>query len=192
MIVLDIETSNANPYTGSILSIGAVELENPQNQFYGECRLEDGAEVDPRALAVNGFTVEQITDKTKCSVAELLQKFIEWYLSAPERTIGGHNVGYFDLRFLEVTCDRYELGTFGLRNGNYRTIDLHTLGYSEYIRRGMEIPSRDGLSLLSMDSVLALVGLVPEPKPHNALNGARLEAEAINRILLGKPLFSDL
>lgn len=190
MIVLDIETSNANPYTGSILSIGAVELENPSNQFYGECRLEDGAEVDPRALAVNGFTVEQITDKTKCPAAELLQKFIAWYSSIAERTIGGHNVGYFDLRFLEVACTRYGLGTFGLKDGNYRSIDLHTLGYSEYIRRGMDIPSRDGLSSLSMDSVLALVGLAPEPKPHNALNGAKLEAEAIHRILFGKSLFS--
>jgi hypothetical protein len=33
-----------------------------------------------------------------------------------------------------------------------------------------------------MDSVLALVGLQPEPKPHNALNGAKLEAEAMRRI----------
>ncbi len=33
-----------------------------------------------------------------------------------------------------------------------------------------------------MDGVLALVGLEPEPKPHNALNGARLEAEAIRRL----------
>lgn len=47
----------------------------------------------------------------------------------------------------------------------------------------MEIPMKNGLSSLSMDSVLGLAGLEPEPKPHNALTGAKLEAEAIRRIL---------
>ena len=34
-----------------------------------------------------------------------------------------------------------------------------------------------------MDSILTLIGLDPESKPHNALTGAKLEAEAIRRIL---------
>ncbi len=183
MVILDIETSSADPHKGSILSIGAVELENPENTFYGECRLEDGAEVQDRALEVNGFTQEQISDPKKPTVRELLTEFIAWYGTVEERTVGGHNVGYFDLRFMEIACSRYGLGTFGLVNGNYRSVDLHTLGYSEFLRRGAEIPTKNGLSSLSMDSVLTLVGLEPEPKPHNALNGAKLEAEAIRRIL---------
>lgn len=133
--------------------------------------------------------MEQITDQTKKTVHELLVGFIEWYEKVAERTVGGHNVGYFDLRFIEVACTRYGLGTFGLACGNQRTVDLHTLGFSEYIRRGLPVPMNNGLSSLSLDSVLGLVGLAPEPKPHNALNGARLEAEAISRILLGRPLF---
>lgn len=191
MIVLDIETSSTDPYKGSILSIWAVELENPKNTFYGESRVENNAEVQDWALEVNGFTRKQIADPEKQSVHELLVKFIAWYETIEERTVWGHNVGYFDLRFIEVACTRYNLGTFGLTNGNYRSIDLHTLGYSEFIRRGMDIPTKNGLSSLSMDSVLALAGLYPEPKPHNALNGARLEAEAIGRILHSQNSYSQ-
>lgn len=190
MIIIDIETSSADPHHGSILSIGAVELEHPEHQFYGECRLEDGAEIHPRALEVNGFTLEQIHDASKPSVRELMETLIAWYEQIDDRTIAGHNVGYFDLRYLEVAATRYGLGCFGLVSGNYRTIDLHTLAYSEYIRTGATIPMKNNLSNLSMDSALALVGLAPEPKPHNALNGAKLEAEAISRIMFGKPLFA--
>lgn len=112
MVILDIETSSANPYSGSILSIGAVELENFENIFYGECRVEDGADIQDRALEVNGFTREQILDPNKPTLKELLVRFIEWYGTVNEKTIGGHNVGYFDLRFIEVACSRHELGTF--------------------------------------------------------------------------------
>lgn len=192
MVIIDIETSSANPYKGSILSIWAVELENPENTFYSEARIEDDAEIQSRALEVNGFTMEQITDPRKQRLNEVLIAFIAWYERIWDRTIAGHNVGYFDLRFIEVACTRYGLGTFGLTNGNYRTVDMHTLGYNEYLRRGLAVPMKESLSNLSMDSVLGLVWLKPEPKPHNALTGAKLEAEAISRILFGKRLFSEL
>ncbi len=87
MIVLDIETSSADPHRGSILSIGAVELEKPENTFYGECRLQDGAEIQDMALQVNGFTREQISDPEKPTVRELLVKFIAWYATVAEKTI---------------------------------------------------------------------------------------------------------
>ena len=62
MIVVDLETSGALPNKNSILSIGAIELNNPDNTFYGECKLRDSAIVDTKALEINGFTIEQITN----------------------------------------------------------------------------------------------------------------------------------
>ena len=42
MIVLDTESTGLNPLTDSILSIGAIDLNDPTNQFYDECRIWDG------------------------------------------------------------------------------------------------------------------------------------------------------
>ena len=56
MIVVDVETSGLDDEKNSLLSIGAVDFYNPKNQFYGECRVREGAEVNPEALEVNGFT----------------------------------------------------------------------------------------------------------------------------------------
>ena len=58
MIVLDVETSGTDPNKHSILSLGALDLSNPSNQFYGECRAFEGAHLEEEAFAVNGFTKE--------------------------------------------------------------------------------------------------------------------------------------
>jgi len=39
MIVADIEATGLDPRKHSILSIGAVDFEHPERQFYGECRI---------------------------------------------------------------------------------------------------------------------------------------------------------
>ena len=70
MIVIDIEMSGVNPEKHSILSIGAIDFENPDYQFYGECRAFEGAHFMDEALAVNGFTKEQALDPKKQTEAE--------------------------------------------------------------------------------------------------------------------------
>ena len=65
MIIVDVESSGVDPVKHSLLSIGAIDFLNPKNQFYGECRVWDGAHIMDEALAVNGFTKEQITNKKK-------------------------------------------------------------------------------------------------------------------------------
>ena len=37
MIVIDLETSGIDPMEHSILSLGAVDFDNPEYFFYGEC-----------------------------------------------------------------------------------------------------------------------------------------------------------
>ena len=65
MIVLDIEASGTNYEQHSIVSIGALVLEDPTYQFYDECRMWDGAKIMEGALEVNGFTEEEIRDTSK-------------------------------------------------------------------------------------------------------------------------------
>jgi hypothetical protein len=62
MLVVDCEMTGLEPDQHSIVSVGAVDLDHPERQLYEECRAWDGAKIEDEALAVNGFTREQITD----------------------------------------------------------------------------------------------------------------------------------
>jgi DNA polymerase III epsilon subunit-like protein len=46
MIFVDLETTGTDTRSHGILSIGAIEYENPDNQFYGECQLAAGLSID--------------------------------------------------------------------------------------------------------------------------------------------------
>jgi len=62
MIVLDVEATGTEPHKHSIVSVGALDIANPTNRFYMECRAWDGAHIMDEALAVNGFSREQVID----------------------------------------------------------------------------------------------------------------------------------
>lgn len=186
MIVIDLEMSGINPSKHSILSIGAVDFSNSANQFYIECRLREDAKYMRDALAVNGFTPKQIKDKNKPMLKAALLAFIEWMDSINERTIGGHNV-QFDIMFLKHS--------FRLYNIDYsvggRTVDTHALAYAHCLKRKVKIPLKYSRSNITSEFVAKYCGLPIEPHPHNGLNGARIEAEELSRLIYGKNLLKE-
>lgn len=183
MIIVDIETSGIDPRTTSILSIGAVNFARPTQQFYDECRAFDGAEITDEALAVNGFTREQTTDAQKKSESELVITFFHWLYEQKDTIIAGENIS-FDYSFLREASKRAGV-TFPISR---RTVDLHSLSFAEHLKKGIGLPTKEGVPALSLDATLAYLGLSPEPKPHNALTGAMLEAEAFSQLIYGKGL----
>lgn len=183
MIVIDVESSGVIPEKHSLLGVGAVDFANPANTFYEECRIWDGAHVDDEALAVNGFTREQTTDLKKKTDKEVLVDFLAWIENIKEKTIAKHNPS-FDRDFLQATAYRYHLNW----PMAHRTIDLHTVCYFDMIKKGVEPPTLHGHSSLNSDSIYRYLGMPDEPKPHNALTGAKMEAEAFSRLFYGKPL----
>lgn len=189
MLVLDVEASGVEAHKNSIVSLGALELENPKNRFYMECRVWDGAHISEEALAVNGFTREEITDPRKASEADLVHAFIQWSESVQERTLAGQNPS-FDRDFL-----RYGAQRAGHTNWPFahRTIDTHTLAYMHMVNRGL-VPPVDPVhhrSALNLDTVLNYCGIPEEPQPHNALTGALSHAEVISRLLYGRKLLPE-
>lgn len=186
MIVIDLEMSGLDPVKNSILSIGAVDFSKPKNQFYIECRLREGAEADPEALKVNGFTKKQITDKGKISLEDALKKFCEWMDAVNDRTIGGHNV-QFDMRFLKHSFYIYEMD---YKIGS-RCVDTYALTYISYLKRKIKPPMRDNRADITSDIVFRYCGLDKEPHIHNALTGAKMVAESMSRLLYGKALLDD-
>lgn len=186
MIVLDVEATGVEPRKNSILSIGALDLGNPTNQFYDECRAWGGAHIEEAALAVNGFSKEEAMDPEKKSEAELVAAFNAWALEIEERTVAAQNVS-FDHDILRAACERAGL-EFPFAK---RTLDVHTLVWTHMRIKGKSPPTKNNHSAIDMTYALGYCGLPPEPKPHNALTGAFCHAEVISRIAYNKKLLPD-
>ena len=186
MIVVDVETTGVDSKKNSIISIGAVDFSKPQNQFYQECRIWEGAEITQQALYINGFTKEQITDQNKISLEEAVKSFINWAGNIAEQTLAGENPS-FDRDFLRNSIEEYKIN---YRIG-HRTIDLHSICYHHYLKKEFRPPIRDSRTDLNLDGILKYSGLPEEPKPHHALTGAKMEAEAFSRLIYGKNLLPE-
>ncbi len=186
MIVVDVETTGLNPEKNSILSVGALDFDKPLSQFYGECRIREGALVSPEALKWNGFTLEQIVDNKKRTLNALLFDFMKWAEGCADLTLAGENPN-FDRDFLNYSFAKY---SYDFRIGR-RTVDLHSLCYAHHLMRGLTPPLTNRNSQVSGDMTLEYVGLPKEPMPHNALTGAKMEAEAFSRLIYGKILLLE-
>jgi len=186
MLIVDVETTGIDSQEHSIASVGGLDFGGPQSQFYQECRIWEGAEVTLQALKVSGFSEEELLNPKKKTLEEVIRECLGWSISVEEKTIAGDNPS-FDIDFLTASAKRYGISwPFG-----YRTIDLHSLCYSHYLRRGLAPPIKEGRSDLNLDKILDYVGLPSKPQPHNALMGAKLEAEAFCRLIYGRSLCTE-
>jgi len=186
MIVVDIEASGTDPNKHSILSIGAIDFEAPKREFYGECRMWDGAHIMDEALLVNGFSREETSDPEKPSESELIKKFLSWVLQSADNTMAGQNP-QFDVGFIQSACARAEID-FPLA---HRLVDLHSVCYFHMIQRGIKVPMEKGRTALNSDKIMTYVGIPKEPRPHIASNGAHYETEAFSRLFREKPFFEE-
>lgn len=179
MIVLDIETGGLDPSINPILSIGAVNYDNSV-EFYTECYVPDvltGSRwiLDNKALEVNGFNLATILNQDNPTISQAYKAFVEWALPFGEEDgkvlLAGQQIGSFDVLFLhEASGGKREFEKYFSK----RHVDLHSVAFATF-----------GKSL-SLDGILNELGLASEPKPHNALTGAKLEAEAFRRLLKGR------
>ncbi len=181
MLVIDVETTGINPYRNAMVSIGAVDFENPDRRFFGECQVWEGAEIHPEALAVNGYTEEVLKDLARHTLPELMKAFVEWVEESDDQTIAGQNPN-FDYFFLRASARRCNLTW----KPHHRTIDLHALAYTHLLKRGLKPPLKGHGSMVWSDYIMEYVGLPAEPKPHIASNGASWEAEAFARFIYGE------
>jgi DNA polymerase III epsilon subunit-like protein len=188
MIVIDIEASGTEYKKHSIVSIGALDFDNPEYRFYEECRIWEGAHIMDEALAVCGYTKEQITDPAKKTEGEVIRMFMEWTQQVADRTLAGQNVS-FDRDYVKAACEReglpWELA--------HRTIDTHSLCHMHMVKRGLVPPidPQHRRSALNLDAIMNYCGIPDEPEPHNAMTGALSHAEVISRLLYGKKLLPE-
>lgn len=187
MIIVDVEASGVDYAKHSIVSVGALDLANPSDRIYEECRIWDGGTYMPDALKVNGFTLAEITDPKKQTEADLIHRFVEWSDHISDRTLAGQNVS-FDRDFLKHAAARAGHTAWPFA---YRTIDVHTLAWMHMVNHGLVPPIRNYRSGLDLDAILNYCGIPEEPMPHNAMTGALSHAEVISRLLYGRKLLPE-
>lgn len=187
MIVLDLETTGTDWRYHSILSIGAIDFDDPENEFYAECRAFDGAKIEPEALAINRFTEEDAKSPDKMTDKDLLVRFLAWAERVGDKTIAGENPS-FDRDFLKAAAERYGINwPFA-----YRTIDLHSIVYAHMLKNGVEPPSKNGHTGLNLPKILAYCGLPENPQAHDAHDDTLFTAEALSRLIYGENLIEAL
>lgn len=186
MIIIDVESTGVDSRLCSLLSVGAVDFNNHEHQFYMECRAFDGAHIEKEALVVAGFSREQVNDPNKKTDREVVEAFLAWMQTCKEWTLAGQNPS-FDRDFMQETAHRYHLN-WPLA---HRTIDLHSVAYYALLKAGKSIPLKNSHSALNLDRILEYVGLPTRAKKHNALEDAKLEAEALSRLIYGRGLLAE-
>lgn len=189
MIVLDLEASGTNYQKHSIVSIGAIDFDNPNNQFYDECRVWDGAHIDDEALVVAGFSKEEVTDPSKKTEAEIVKAFIAWSNEIEDHTFAGQNVS-FDRDFIKAACERGKIDyPFA-----HRSIDTHSLAYMHMVKAGVQPPfdAEKHRSALNITAALEYCGIPDERgEAHNALYDTYIHAELVSRLLYDRKLLPD-
>ncbi|KKM45930.1 hypothetical protein LCGC14_1560170 [marine sediment metagenome] len=164
MIVVDVETGGLDPQNNPLLSIGAVDYDNSDREYYGKIAPYLDLEITKEALGVNGINVEEWKENNL--LKETIQEFSDWVgVNKKNIILAGHNPR-FDLDFLKVNFKRVDI-SFPF---TYRTVDLHTLAYSKF----------GGKEKLTSDRIYELLGMEIEPRPHNALTGAKYETKAFS------------
>jgi len=186
MIVVDVETTGINPHDHSLLSIGALDFDNPENEFYAECRPFEGAHIDKSALEINGFTEEKLNDPHARTEKELVELFVEWTKGVGDVTFVGENPS-FDRDFIKMAMARYGMNF----NFAYRTIDIHSIAYAHMLGNGRFIPSKNRHTDLNLPKILAYCGLPSELNTHDAHDDVLCEAEVVSRLIYGKGLLDD-
>jgi len=198
MIIIDIETTGVNYWENGILSIGALCFDNPEKQFYGECRVDEDDIITEDALKINGFTKEEIKSEEKQTQKELIKSFFEWLEKQEIKILAGHNVGFFDLNFIKTKAKKYNLSI----KTRYRSLDLCSVAQTIYFKIHRKFLLDDYKeNATSLPEVLKFCGikdkrieirnkeLIKQGKTHNALEDCKLEAECFSRLLYGKGLF---
>src|SRR3989338_7348989 len=126
-------------------------------------------------------------DSRLCSLVSIgaVEAFLTWMKTCREWTLTGQNPS-FDRDFLQETAHRYHINwPFA-----HRTVDLHTIAYERFCRMGKKIPRKNNHSALNLDCILEYVGLPTRGHAHNALEDAKLEGEALSRLIYGKNLLT--
>lgn len=182
-VVIDIETSGLDIEKHGILEIAAVTPQVPE-PFEMRVKLHSRYEYEPEALAVNGFSVEDLQEGAW--LPDALPVLANWLIdnmpSGCDKWILGNKNPQFDRERLLKACEH--VGMDDTKEGlakllSRRTTDLHGWAYRWGMRAGVDM-SAPGFNT---DQLYSAIGIEPEPRPHRALQGAKHALKAFEILL---------
>lgn len=199
MIVVDTEFTSLDFNRGGLWQIGAVELENPNNTFLEEAKLEENDFIEQASLDVVEKTEQELRDEKRQSQKDMLKNFFKWGAN-----IKGRNLicqGQWDFGYLLGKAYKFNL-EFPFP---HRCFDLHSIAQAKHMEIKGGLLIKENKSNMGLDNVLEFCGIkderkridkntgnvVREGKPHNALEDAKLEAECFSRLIYGKNLLPE-
>ncbi len=192
ILCLDLETTGLDEQRCGLLEIGACWLHSGES-FFRECRPLANCDIEPEALAVNGWTVERLSDPKLLPEEHAIAEFLGWARGAHggngKIQIAAWNA-HFDHRHLCAGMGRAGYESMH-RPFAHRLLDIHSILAADTIRARIKGSMMDpeqlvnfGNEVANCDAASTMLGLPPEPKPHNALAGAK-QVRAMLRRLLG-------
>ncbi len=189
-IVLDIETSGIDKLRCGIWQIGAIDLNNINEYFLQEARIDDEDTVSnagKRTLfEVIGKTEEQLRDKNKQSQKQMIENFFNWVNKKPMKNFLCQNP-QFDATFLDIKARKYNLEM----PFHYRAFDMHSIAQLKYYDLNKKFLIKNEHSDMGLTEILNFAGIKDNRKKHNALEDAKLTAECFSRLMYGKNLFPE-
>lgn len=180
--VVDLEATGLDVKRCSIISAGIVLYDGGLKEYYFECKPFRGAVIQPKAISIMGVSKREMHSKNRMTARELTAKVLEVLKHHRIHTIAGQNP-HMDAGWLRESARRYGMRwVFG-----HRYLDMHSVCIATLLRAGGHVPLKpDGRNDLTADNIYKMLGMPEEPRPHNALNGARFEFEALCRLLHSK------
>lgn len=169
----DLETSGDVPSVHEILEIGLVvfdpvtfEIGDTYNQKVKPLHIENAV---PEALAHNGYKKEDWVN-----AIDLESALIEYAKKTSDCVFCAYNVS-FDWGFINENLHKYKIPNPMSTRENHDRLDLLTLAWGAGLKNEKSF---------SLKTACQLFGILPEPEPHSALNGAMTAYELFKKISL--------
>lgn len=166
-LFLDIETTGLDPCKHGMISCGAWTINGCS--FWADNFLREGAEIDERALVVNGEDEEELLSRSPLSYRSEMQSLNELIKFASDfncLVIVGKNPR-FDYGFLLEIWKRHNMLARDFPF-SHRVVNWGDMAIPYLLMQGHIVPEKG----FSSDQISELLGIEPESKPHTAINGA--------------------
>ena len=180
-LVVDCETGGLNPYEHSILTLGAVVMENGKiskgDRFYAVIK-EPNLMMTKEAEYINGLSKTFIENRGQDpqAVAEEFQAWLRQWEWPSMITLAGTNTD-FDRAFIDRLYNQAGM----IHNFSHRSLDIQTGGNLLQHAGIIELPDGEA----SLDNLCTLFGVHRTAKsfPHHALEDAVCTAEVLEKML---------
>jgi DNA polymerase-3 subunit epsilon len=178
LIVVDTETGGFDPSKNAILQFGAVIYHDGSISGTFSSMICDAGEIIDESLGVHALDVRSLQSQWD-SPWLVIQKFKNWLATNElygKQTLAAHNATFDSgfLRRLWRLADQDFDEQF-----DYRMLCTQTAALLLEQAGRLQLPGGNA----SLDNVALALGLQPEPKPHDALNGATLAAKVLAKMV---------